>query len=105
MFNPFFKNNGPIKLSEIAKHLNININDLSKDTEINDIKNLVSSTASDITFLHSKKYKDVAKKTKASFCITTNILKNELPENCLALIVDNVLISTAKITSLFYPVL
>ena len=29
--------------------------------------------------------------------------KNELPKNCLALVVDNVLVSTAKITSLFYP--
>ena len=42
-------------------------------------------------------------KTKASFCITTNNLKNELPKNCKALIVENVLVSTAKITALFYP--
>ena len=30
---------------------------------------------------NSKKYKDAAKKTKASFCITTENLKNELPKN------------------------
>ena len=103
MSNPFFKNYGPLKLSKIVNSLNININNLKKDNEINDIKDLLSSTDKDITFFHSKKYKDVAKKTKASFCITTNILKNELPKNCLALVVDNVLVSTAKITSLFYP--
>ncbi|MDA9697740.1 UDP-3-O-(3-hydroxymyristoyl)glucosamine N-acyltransferase [Candidatus Pelagibacter sp.] len=103
MSNPFFKNYGPLKLSKIINCLNININNLKKDNEINDIKDLLSSTDKDITFFHSKKYKDVAKKTKASFCITTNILKNELPKNCLALVVDNVLVSTAKITSLFYP--
>ena len=57
----------------------------------------------DITFFHSKKYKDAAKKTKASFCITTENLKNELPKNCIPIIVENVLVSTSKITSLFYP--
>ena len=30
-------------------------------------------------------------------------LKNELPKNCLPLIVENVLVSTSKITSKFYP--
>ena len=103
MSNPFFKNYGPITLFQIFNSLNINTNDLYKDTKVNDIKDLVSAAASDITFFHSKKYNDVAKKTKASFCITTNKLKKDLPENCLALVVDNVLVSTAKITSLFYP--
>ena len=103
MSNPFFKNRGPLKLSKIVNSLNININNLKKDCEINDIKDLFSSTENDITFFHSKKYMDVAKTTKASFCITTNTLKNELPKNCLALVVDNVLVSTAQITSLFYP--
>ena len=42
-------------------------------------------------------------KTKASFCLTTEILKNELPNNCTAIVVDNVLVSTSQITSLFYP--
>ena len=54
MSNPFFKNHGPLKLSEIANSLNIKINDLGKDTVINDIKDLVSSNANDITFFHSK---------------------------------------------------
>ena len=46
---------------------------------------------------------DIARKTKASFCLTTKLLKNELPKSCVAIIVDNVLVSTSKITSLFYP--
>ena len=103
MSNPFFKNYGPYKIYEIIKSLNINTVKTYKDKEIYDIKDLVSSTENDITFFHSKKYKDVAKKTKASFCLTTNNLKSELPKNCLPLIVDNVLVSTSKITSLFYP--
>ena len=102
MFNVFFKNNGPLKVSKLIKFLNLNIK-LEKDLEIHDIRDLVTSTSNDITFFHSKKYRDVAKKTKASFCLTTGSLRNELPESCLALIVENVLVSTSKITSLFYP--
>jgi len=103
MSNPFFKNHGPLMLSEVIKSLNINVDVKYKDKEIYDIKDLASSTDNDITFFHSKKYKDIAKKTKASFCITTNSLKVELPENCLALVVKNVLVSTSAITTLFYP--
>ena len=103
MSNPFFKNHGPIKVSEIINSLNISANNLQKDKEIHDIKDLVSSSNKDITFFHSKKYKDVAKKTNASFCLTTDVLKTELPETCLPLVVENVLVSTSKITSIFYP--
>ena len=38
MFNPFFKNHGPIKISEIIKLLNININNQHKDKEIQGYK-------------------------------------------------------------------
>ncbi len=103
MANPFFKNHGPLKVSEIIKFLNININSSYNDEEVYDIKDLVSSNKNNITFFHSKKYKDVAKKTKASYCLTTDILKTELPKSCLALVVENVLVSTSKITSIFYP--
>ena len=103
MSNPFFKNHGPYKISEIIKSLNVNITKTYKDKDIHDIKDLASSADNDITFFHSKKYKNVAKITKASFCLTTNNLKSELPKNCFPLIVENVLVSTSKITSLFYP--
>ena len=103
MSNPFFKNTGPLKISEIIKTLNIDIMPLDKDFEIFDIKDLLNATKHDITFFHSKKYKEVATQTKASFCITTDALKNELPVSCKPIIVENVLVSTSKITSLFYP--
>ncbi len=103
MSNPFFKNYGPFKISKIIKALNININKPFEDNEIHDIKDLTSSSVNDLTFFHSKKYKDHAKKTKASFCLTTDFLKTELPKTCFPLIVENVLVSTSKITSIFYP--
>ena len=103
MSNPFFKNQGPFKISKIVELLNLNIDNFNKDHEINDIKDLISSQNSDITFFHSKKYKEIANKTKASFCITTESLKNDLPNPCVPIIVDNVLVSVSKITSMFYP--
>ncbi len=103
MSNPFFKNQGPLNLSTVFKTLSLNPNGLDVDQEIKDIKDLSSSTQHDITFLHSKKYKTFANKTKASICLTNESLKNELPKSCKPIIVDDVLVSTSKITSLFYP--
>ena len=103
MSNPFYKNKGPFKVLEILKFLDLELNITNEDLKIKDIKDLLSSEKEDITFFHSKKYKDIAKKTRASFCLTTKGLINELPKSCIALPVDNVLVSTSKITSLFYP--
>ena len=101
--NPFFKNKGPYKIDKLLKLLSIkNINNL-KNFNVYDIKDLSTSTSKDITFFHSKKYFNIASKTKAISCITTENLKNYLPNNCNKIIVDNVLIVTAKITKIFYP--
>ena len=104
MFNPFFKRLGPFNILEVLKSLKINHDKiLNKKEVIHDIKDLFSSSTKDITFFHSKKYKEIANKTKASYCITTNNLKSDLPKNCIPLIVDNVLVSTSLITAKFYP--
>ena len=103
MLNPFFKNYGPFKISELIKYLDLKIISFNKDHQIHDIKDLMSSNKDDITFFHSKKYKDIARITKASFCLTTESLKKELPKSCTALVVENVLVSTSKVTSIFYP--
>ena len=103
MNNPFFKNKGPYKIDNLLKLSSIsNINNFKKNI-IKDIKDLSSSSKDDISFFHSKKYETVASKTKASFCITTDNLKDYLPKNCKKIIVNNVLIATAKITEIFYP--
>ena len=102
MFNPFFKNHGPFKISELISLINCK-EKINIDKEITNINDLNSANNSEITFFHSKKYKYIARKTKASYCLTTELLKNELPKSCIAIIVDNVLVSTSKITSLFYP--
>ena len=103
MKNPFFKNKGPFKVDKLLKLLELkNINNF-KNINIHDVKDLSTSTSKDITFFHSKKYFNLASKTKALFCITTENLKNYLPDDCNKIIVDNVLVVTAKITEIFYP--
>ena len=102
MSNPFFKNQGPYNILEILKLLKINSNNFQNQI-IHDVKDLFNSTKNDITFLHSKKYLELANKTKAAFCITTDNLKDELPKMCKPLIVKNVLVSTSIVTSKFYP--
>ena len=102
MLNPFFNISNPINLSEIAKMLNIKIND-DKNVKVNDIRDLTSADNNSITFFHSKKYLAFAKETKASFCLTTNLLKDYLPKSCKPVVVENVLFATSIVTEKFYP--
>tara|TARA_Y100000022_G_scaffold198035_1_gene207605 strand:+ start:343 stop:1323 length:981 start_codon:yes stop_codon:yes gene_type:complete len=103
MANPFFKNHGPFKILDLIKILKLKDLKIDYDLDVSDIKDLYSSKKGDITFFHSKKYKVLAQKTNASFCITTENLKDELNKNCIPIIVSNVLVSTSIITSKFYP--
>ena len=106
MDNPFFKNYGPFKLGDILKILKLGNNQNNQNNQnhdVIDIKDLLNSKTNEITFFHSKKYRIAARNTKASFCITTKNLQNELPKNCIPIIVDNVLVSTSMVTSKFYP--
>ena len=103
MINPFFKNCGPYYIDELLELSGISKKIVSNKININDIKDLVSATNKDITFFHSKKYEHLASKTNAAYCITTKNLAQILPNTCFSIIVDNVLITTAKVTKIFYP--
>ena len=102
MVNPFFKNTGPHNLEYLLKTINLKDKNFP-DHKINDIKDLNSSQENEITFLHSRKYSELAKKTKASYCLTSKNFKSFLPNNCKAIITDKVLLHTAQITKIFYP--
>ena len=103
MTNPFFKNYGPLDIKDIYKVLKINNKSKKKKLKISNITDLSSASTKDITFLHSNKYKSQASTTKAVACITTKNLQHILPNKCEKIIVENVLISIAKITEIFYP--
>ena len=102
MSNPFFKNHGPFKISELIKTIELQDIKLKSDIEISDIKDLINSDKYHITFYHSKKYKEAANKTRASFCITYENIKKDLPHTCTPLVVKNVLVSTSiRMSGLF----
>ena len=102
MDNPFFKNTGPYNINFLLRTINLKNENLSND-KITDIKDLNSSHKNEITFLHSKKYIDLAKKTEASYCLTSENFKSFLPEKCKPIITDKILLHTAQITKIFYP--
>ena len=102
MINPFFKNTGPYEINDLLKLTSIKNQSISNE-KINDIKDLGSSKKGDITFLHSKKYSELAKSTNASFCITSENFKSFLPTTCKIIISDKILLDVAKITKKFYP--
>ena len=103
MNNLFFKNCGPFKINELLKLSNVPNRFNFKNLKVTDIKDLTTANNNEISFFHSKKYEHLALKTNALFCITTNSLSKILPNECNKIIVDNVLISTAMITKIFYP--
>jgi UDP-3-O-[3-hydroxymyristoyl] glucosamine N-acyltransferase len=103
MINLFFKNHGPFTIKKLLLLSEINTLKKINDIKISDVKDLDTAEKDHITFFHSKKYEDLASKTKAAFCITSNNLSHILPNNCEPIIVDNVLITTATITQIFYP--
>ena len=93
MINPFFKNSGPFKFRDILKDLSLENDANNQDQNIIDIKDLQNSKSNEISFFHSKKYKAVANNTKATFCITTKNLQNELPKSCKPIMILMLLIS------------
>ncbi len=101
--NPFFQKKEKIYLYDILKILNISNIKKYKNLLIKNIQNLELAEKDDITFFHSLKYKDATKVSKSNFIITTKMLSNHLPKSKIKIVVDNVLISVAKVTEYFYP--
>ena len=57
MVNPFFKNCGPIKITEILNILNLSNNLIDPNFEVTNIDDLFNATHSDITFFILKNIK------------------------------------------------
>ncbi len=101
MSNPFFKKRNNIKINNILSVLNKRR--LKVNYNVNDIKEIAEASRNDITFLHSIKYLKFIKQTKSKIIITSKKFINVIPKKINVIIVDNVLVAVAKITSLFYP--
>ena len=100
--NPFFKKRKKILLFDLLHVLSIKQFKF-KNSIIKDINTLEFAEKNDITFFHTSKYKDSLKKTKSNFIITSKNLSNLVPKAKKKIIVNNVLLSVAKLTEFIYP--
>ena len=96
--NIFFEPKEPFLLSEIFSELK-----QKNKIKISDVKILQEASGTDLTFLDSIDYADIAKSTKAAYCLTTEKLKNFLPRTCTPVLVENVLFALCKVTKKLYP--
>ena len=105
MQNPFFKNYGPYSIKQILTFLGLTISipSSTENKKIYDVKDLLTANENDLTFFHNKNYEKIASQTKAACCITLENLSKYLPDTCEPLVLDNVLLSIAKVTKKFYP--
>jgi len=103
IINPFFKKRKKVYLYDILKILNIKSKKNYKNILINNIKNLDQAVKNDVSFFHTSRYKNHLIATKSNFIITNLKLSNLVSKTKNILIVENVLVSVAKITEYFYP--
>ncbi len=103
MLNPFFKNIGPLNIEKLLVKVGIENKEKFRKDKIYNVSDLASATNKDLTFFHSQNYSELASKTKASYCITLDSLSHFLPKTCKKIIVQNVLLTMAKVTKEFYP--
>jgi|TARA_B100001964_G_scaffold20485_1_gene20804 UDP-3-O-[3-hydroxymyristoyl] glucosamine N-acyltransferase len=102
--NFFFKNKGPFTIKKIVEICGGNAHcETGSNINIHNIIDLFRAKENDITFLNSIKYKEESLKSEATACITNKGLTKYLPNNCIKIIVDNVLLSAAKVSKFFYP--
>ena len=101
--NYFFKKINNIKINDILATLDLKKISASKNVSINDIKPLNLANNRDVTFFHSVKYINLLKNTKSKFILISKKHSNLITNKNNLILVNNVLVSVAKITSLFYP--
>ena len=76
---------------------------VKKNFNVENIKPLYKALKGDISFFDSINYKELAKKTKASACITNEKIEKFLPSSTQRIIVKNVLFELSKILKIVYP--
>ncbi len=101
MRNSFFKKKNDIEINDILKCLGQK--KIKNSFKIRNIADLENSGRRDVSFFHSKKYFSSIKNTKSNLVITNAKFKDIIPKKIKTILVSNVLLSVAKVTSLFYP--
>ena len=101
MRNSFFKKKNNVEINDILQC--IGQKKSKNNYKVNNISDLENAGKNDITFFHARKYLDKIINTKCKLVITNPKFKKIIPKNIRIILVSNVLLSTAKVTSLFYP--
>ena len=101
MKNHFFKKKNNVKINDILKC--IGQKKIKNNYKVNDISDLENAEKNDISFFHSSKYLEKIKNTNSKLVISNQKLKKIIQKGIKIILVPNVLLSVAKVTSLFYP--
>ena len=92
-----------VTLADVAKVTSAVLADESKKDEvISHIATMASAGSADICFFYDRKSKDKATEIKAKACITTEDLKQFIPQNVIALISENPKLAFIKLNEYMY---
>ncbi len=86
--------------SDVASHLKLKL--VGEDIEIDSMNELSLSSPLQLAFAVHKRYADELKSSKAKAFLITNTLIEHLPENSSYIVCEDVSISMAEATKLFY---
>jgi UDP-3-O-[3-hydroxymyristoyl] glucosamine N-acyltransferase len=89
-----------MKLSEIIKFLNIDLN-IENDKEINSLNTLKDASQNELTFLHNPKYAKALSITNAGAILIEEKFASSVPDNCTAIITAEPYLMMAKLTEKF----
>ncbi len=99
----FYKNNGPFTLAKIVEVTGAKLLDETKSQmQVMGLASMENATDADLCFFFDKKSKVKAADIKAKACITTNELKDLVPENVIILISDNPKLAFFKLNQSMY---
>ena len=102
----FYKNNGPFTLAKVVEVTGTNLLDNAKMQEqIFGLASMESATGEDLCFFFDKKSKSKAANIKAKACITTQDLKDLVPDNVIVLLSDNPKLAFFKLNQAMYGML
>lgn len=98
----FYQKNGPYSLGEIAKILEISVDEQWQDLKITDVKPLAEAGKTDISFLINVKYVSEYKATKAGICIVPIDFEESNDNKTVLIKAKNPYYLYAKVVDLFY---
>ena len=96
----FFQRTGPHSLAVIASVLGI---EPPASGLISDIAPLQTAGADDVSFLDNRRYAGLLPQTKAGAVILHPDFADQVPADCVALLVAEPYVGWAKVSALFYP--